>query len=374
MEDKSLYNSQQSQGISETLQNYIDSMVEEIVLEGKPFDSQKKYLKKFSENEGLDYEAIEKSITELVETMREMKSSSSKMLIKLALIQAKDAYVTDAAVLSIAQQVEKKENEDSSAKRNAIAGIIQSLQTHSAKNEKENSNNDGVKVTKLPKYEYVDLGLPSGTLWATFNVGATKPEGFGDYFAWGETAPKATYNWETYKHCNGAPDQLIKYCRKSKSGYKGFTDRLFVLQPSDDAATANWGKEWRMPIDEEWNELFENTSSIWTTLNGVKGMIFTARNGNKLFLPAAGNREGNTLKYKDDGWYWSSTYPYWMDHESSRLAPYGSISSGGCCRSFVYHRSVGFSVRPVRSGTGITARQTPKGGLRGILSSFFKNS
>ena len=373
MEDKSLHNGQ-VRTISDGLQNFIDSMVEEIVLEGKPFDTQKKYLKKFSENEGLDYEAIKKGIDELVETMREMKTSDSKMLIKLALIQAKDAYVTEAAVLSIAHQVGKEVNEDSSAKRNAIAEIIQSLQTQSAKNEKKSSNIDGCKVTKLPEYEYVDLGLPSGTLWATFNVGATKPEEFGDYFAWGETVPKTTYNWETYKHCNGAPDQLIKYCGKSKSGYKGFTDKLFILQPIDDAATANWGEEWRMPITDEWNELRENTTSIWTTLNGVKGLLFTARNGNKLFLPAAGNREGNTLRHDDEGRYWSSTYPYWMDSQSSRLAPYCSICPDGCYRSSVYPRSVGFSVRPVRSGTGIAERNTQRGGLRGFLSSFLRNS
>ena len=176
MEDKSLHNSQYPQGISETLQNYIDSMVEEIVLEGKPFDTQKKYLRKFSENEGLDYEAIEKGIDELVETMREMKTSDSKMLIKLALIQAKDAFVTEEAVLSIAHQVGKNINEDSSAKRNTITEIIQSLQLQSTKNEKKISNIEGGKVTKLLENERVDLGLPSGTLWATVNVGATKPE------------------------------------------------------------------------------------------------------------------------------------------------------------------------------------------------------
>ena len=161
MEDKSLYNSQQSQGISETLQNYIDSMVEEIVLEGKPFDTQKKYLKKFSENEGLDYEAIEKGITELVETMREMKSSGSKMLIKLALIQAKDACVTDATVLSIAQHIGNKVDEDSSAKRNAIAEMIQSLQIHSAKNEKKKPTLD----FNVSGVEFSMVKVEGGSFW-----------------------------------------------------------------------------------------------------------------------------------------------------------------------------------------------------------------
>ena len=128
MEDKSLFSSSQPQTISEGLQNFIDAMVEEIVLEGKPFDTQKKYLKKFSENEGLDYEAIEKAITELVETLSEMKSTDSKSLVKLALIQAKEACVSEAVVLSIALQKGKKED-----KNEALWGIIQSLHDHAAK-------------------------------------------------------------------------------------------------------------------------------------------------------------------------------------------------------------------------------------------------
>ena len=73
-------------------------------------------------------------------------------------------------------------------------------------------------------HEYVDLGLPSGTLWATCNVGADTPEGYGDYFAWGETEPKEVYSWETYKWCNGDEYSMTKYCTNSQYGYNGFTD------------------------------------------------------------------------------------------------------------------------------------------------------
>ena len=91
-------------------------------------------------------------------------------------------------------------------------------------------------------HDYVDLGLPSGTMWATCNVGAESPDQYGDYFAWGETTPKDTYNWNTYLYSNGDYNQLTKYCSQSDFGFNGFTDNLKTLQPSDDAATTNWGE------------------------------------------------------------------------------------------------------------------------------------
>ena len=90
-------------------------------------------------------------------------------------------------------------------------------------------------------HEFVDLGLPSGTLWATCNVGANAPEEYGDYFAWGETAPKETHSWNTYKWCNGSSTTMTKYCTNSSFGYNGFVDNKRVLDPEDDAAYVNWG-------------------------------------------------------------------------------------------------------------------------------------
>ena len=100
-------------------------------------------------------------------------------------------------------------------------------------------------------YDYVDLGLPSGILWATCNVGATVPEDYGDYFAWGETESKTNYGWNTYQYCMGNLSLLTKYCNNSSYGYNGFTDNLTILEPSDDATTVNLGADWRMPTKEE---------------------------------------------------------------------------------------------------------------------------
>lgn len=196
-------------------------------------------------------------------------------------------------------------------------------------------------------HDYVNLGLPSGTLWATCNVGATTPEGYGDYFAWGETRPKDTYNWSTYQYCNGSYNTLNKYCNKSNYGYNGFTDNLTILLPEDDAATANWGSDWRMPTMEERRELYQNTTHTWTTQNGVNGRLFTATNGNSLFLPAAGYRDGTSLYYAGtSGVYWSSS----LDTDDPNLAWDLYFDSGHCYKSYD-NRQYGLSVRPVRSAS-----------------------
>ena len=196
-------------------------------------------------------------------------------------------------------------------------------------------------------HDYVNLGLPSGTLWATCNVGANTPEEYGDYFAWGETEPKTTYNWSTYKYANGDYKKLTKYCNDSEYGYNGFTDNLTTLQPSDDAATANWGNGWRMPTLEEWNELRNNTTRTWTTQNGVNGSLFTASNGNSLFLPAAGYREDTLYHVGSHGTCWSSSIDW--DNPSSAFDFWFSLiigrGSGMGCSS----RYLGQSVRAVRS-------------------------
>ncbi|MBR3284184.1 MAG: Ig-like domain-containing protein, partial [Alloprevotella sp.] len=166
-------------------------------------------------------------------------------------------------------------------------------------------------------HEYVDLGLPSGTLWATCNVGASKPEEYGDYFAWGETKPKSDYLWDTYKWGSGY-NQLTKYCNDSDYGLNGFIDNRTTLDLADDAAHANWGGQWRMPTSADFDELLNNTSNQWVTNyngTGVNGRLFTANNGKSIFLPAAGNRSGTSLYYAgSNGFYWSSslysTYPY----------------------------------------------------------------
>ena len=194
-------------------------------------------------------------------------------------------------------------------------------------------------------HTYVDLGLPSGTLWAISNVGAEMPEAYGYYFAWGETAPKTTYNWSTYRYCNGDYHQLTKYCSNASYGYNGFTDNLTILQAGDDAATVNWGDGWRTPTYDEWDELIAYCTQTWTTRNGVNGRLFTAPNGNSLFLPAAGHRyDGGLNGVGSYGDYWSST----LDTDNPYDAWYFYFDSGGYGMSY-YGRYYGRSVRPVRS-------------------------
>ena len=184
--------------------------------------------------------------------------------------------------------------------------------------------------------DYVDLGLPSGLLWATCNVGAYSPEEYGDYFAWGETTPKDVYNWDTYQYGDG--NTFTKYTG---------SDGLTTLLPEDDAATANWGPDWRMPTKEEWQELYNNTTVTWTTQNGVNGRLFTASNGNSLFLPAAGYRFINGFVDAGSWGYFCSSS---LDTEFPDNAWNFSCGSSGCSM-FCINRSYGLSVRPVRVGS-----------------------
>ena len=201
------------------------------------------------------------------------------------------------------------------------------------------------EIPTIDDHAYVDLGLPSGTLWATCNVGADNPEDYGDYFAWGEIQPKDTYNWSTYQYCNGSYNTLTKYCNNSSYGYNGFTDNLTTLLPEDDAATANWGNGWRMPTKEEFQELYNNTTVTWTTQNGVNGRLFTASNGNSLFLPAAGCRSDSSLYNAGSlGHYWSSSLYTDGPHLAWKLYfDSGSYTVSSSSRHY------GHSVRPVRS-------------------------
>ena len=147
-------------------------------------------------------------------------------------------------------------------------------------------------------HDWVDLGLPSGTLWATMNVGANSPEEYGDEFAWGETVPKEIYNWESYRWCKGSNNTLTKYCTNSYYGNNGFTDGTTELESVDDAAYVNWGPQWRMPSKEQLNELKTECTWEYTSIqNGVHRYKVTGPNGNSIFMPFTGSF----------GYYWSRT-------------------------------------------------------------------
>ena len=208
--------------------------------------------------------------------------------------------------------------------------------------EKENNgNNSGENGGETPgggtSEAWVDLGLPSGRLWATCNLGATKPEEYGDYYAWGETTPKEVYDWSTYEYCNGGNSQLTKYCNNSSYGYNGFTDTLTVLKDMDDAATAKLGSGARMPTQADWDELISNTTSEWITVNDVSGRKFTAANGKSLFLPAAGGRwDGSLINAGSNGYYWSTSlytdfpsYAWNCNFNSGDVGMYDGNRNGG---------------------------------------------
>ena len=143
-------------------------------------------------------------------------------------------------------------------------------------------------------HEWVDLGLPSGTLWATCNIGAENPEDFGDYFAWGETigfnaGKKTNYTWNTYRYCKGSETTMTKYCTDSSYGT---VDGKTELDPEDDAATVWWGSKWQMPSAEQMQEIDPSsgyTTKEWAVLNGVVGLKITSKiNWNSIFIPSAG--------------------------------------------------------------------------------------
>ena len=210
---------------------------------------------------------------------------------------------------------------------------------------------------------YVDLGLPSGTLWATCNVGANSPEEYGDYFAWGETEPKALYSWSNYKYCAGYDFTMTKYCNIPLFGNNGFTDNLIALEPVDDAATVNWGDEWRTPTYDEWVELYDYCVSVWTIRNNVYGLLFTAPNGNTIFLPAAGYcRDERSIQ--DRGYYWSNQlHP---DYQNTARQFY-------FCSEYqemnYYERFCGQTVRPVRQNEMPTPPgNAPEGAINGLFT------
>lgn len=141
--------------------------------------------------------------------------------------------------------------------------------------------------------EFVDLGLPSGTLWATCNVGASHPEEYGDYFAWGETEPKSDYSWYSYKYAKPSTNGVTEYepTKYSTDDKNSISDGKTELDAEDDAATVNMGAEWQMPSKEQIEELCNNTTRTWTTQNGVNGRLVTSNiNGKSIFFPAAGGR------------------------------------------------------------------------------------
>ena len=174
--------------------------------------------------------------------------------------------------------------------------------------------------------EAVDLGL--SVMWATCNVGATTPEGYGNWYAWGETSTKSKYAEQNYAYYTNGQYQYIG---------------VNICGTKYDAARAVWGNDWRLPTRSEIREL--TTKCTWTseTLNGVKGYRVTATNGNSIFLPAAGYKDGTTHKEAGTGgFYWSGSLDRTMTTAAYNLNFRGYDADWSASRAY------GFSVRAVK--------------------------
>lgn len=201
----------------------------------------------------------------------------------------------------------------------------------------DNGDDEGEKSDSVTVYKscpddkhphMIDLGLPSNTKWACCNVGAQKPEGYGEYYAWGETTTKTVFYWENYLYGSSKEDVMDIGTDISGTQY--------------DAATAKWGEPWQMPTLEQFEELVNHTTSVWTTENEVRGKEFIGSNGNCIFLPAAGYCWDVRLGDGQAGYYWSSTL---YEHDSSG-ADFLYFNENNAYWSLLY-RYFGRTIRPV---------------------------
>lgn len=200
--------------------------------------------------------------------------------------------------------------------------------------------NLGIVMTRDDGSKYV-------LYWAECNIGASKPEEYGDYYAWGETKTKSDYSWATYKWANGAYNNLTKYCPTGKTDYwdgAGSPDGKMVLDPEDDVAHVKLSGKWRMPTKAEWDALDSQCTWTWTTNNGVNGYEVKSKvNSTSIFLPAAGVRNGTSLGYAGSiGYYWSSSL-FTDGPFDARIVCFSS----GEVRRVSINRYDGLSVRPV---------------------------
>ena len=253
-----------------------------------------------------------------------------------------------SAINALVDQVKDGDTDAASA----LAQIIQKL-------EELKGSIGGGGMTPSP-VEYVDLGLPSGLKWAKCNLGASKPSDYGDYYSWGETTPKAEYSWATYKWMQAGQSDwkhITKYTiadgkteciwYDSSGNFIGDNKTTLAAAAAAATATANLGSPWRMPTIDELQELIDNCTWIWTTQDGVNGYQVDGPNGNAIFLPAAGWRNGSNLKEAGNlaGFIIMSSSHHTASDRASIIIY--NISDNKIKRGFT-RRDMGNSVRPVR--------------------------
>ena len=191
-----------------------------------------------------------------------------------------------------------------------------------------------VAIREKIEPEAVDLGL--SVKWANFNIGAFDPTHYGDYFAWGETEPKETYSWATYKWCDGTDANITKY---------NSTDSKTILEPEDDAAQVHWGGKWRMPTKEEIEELIDNCTWSESIQNGVKGYVVTSKHtGNSIFFPYSGcfNHDYHATLQGEKTWLYT-----WSAELSDKIMAYDITNRNGAILLEPNTRRCGFPIRPV---------------------------
>lgn len=216
-----------------------------------------------------------------------------------------------------------------------ILGLVSCNKFDDQTNENSNNSNtpntlvDTTTTDPVSQGEWIDLGLPSGLLWYSVNLGASSPSVVGDKYAWGETWTKTTFNWSTYIY--GSRDNITKY---------NTDDGLTTLEAGDDAATVIIGDGARIPTKNEWQEMIDNTRVDWTSLNGVYGRMFTSiTNGKSLFLPSIDN-----YLYGDKrGYYWTAS------RSGTRYNAYYFLFNNDSQYFSEQERCQGFSIRAVRS-------------------------
>ena len=289
-------------------------------------------------------------LSAIVASLNAIKDQAEALGTGQTSIASKIAGVTDAINDLVAEV-----NSGNTSAAAALAQIIQKLEDLKGSIGGGGTPPGGGETPST--MEYVDLGLPSGLKWAKCNLGASKPSESGDYYAWGETAPKTDYTWATYKWMQAGKSEW-KYITKytiadgqpwgiwydSDGNFIG--DNKTVLVAADDAATANLGSPWRMPTYDEIKELFDNSTWIWTTQDGVNGYQVDGPNGNAIFLPASGNREDSGLSVAGTkGYYLSSSLSgAKCDYARAVIFDSGNYNYKG----YSIIRKYGYSVRPVR--------------------------
>ena len=274
---------------------------------------------------------------------RDIKDQMYRDSIRQVQIQdsIREVHKQDSIRLVYIQDSIRKEHIEDSILKNRRQDSIRNVAIQEAEQKRIEKEKNETYTGSHNGHNYVDLGL--SVKWATCNVGANRPEEYGDYFAWGEVKPKEHYNWITYKHCVDNSDNFIKYCSHGRYGYNGFTDYKTTLDIEDDAAYVNWGGRWRMPTDVEWKELVKHCEWIWTNVNGISGYkVKSKTNGNYIFLPAAGFAEKKSTIVQ--GFYWSNL---------NKKNEYGNSASWSLCFDYngtmihAFFRDAGFTIRSV---------------------------